>query len=80
MIWVELNDVAWDELNGKSIMLQPQNSELVGNVLCDFVTLDGDDPKLGACTGSDASAKVLAVNQKTLRGVAASLATSSIRN
>ncbi|KAL7454871.1 hypothetical protein ACHAWC_009083 [Mediolabrus comicus] len=80
MVWVDLNEVAWDELNGQSIKLHPQDIELVGNVLCNFVTLDGEDPELGVCTGGDASAKVLAVNQKTLRGVAAALATSSIRN
>jgi hypothetical protein len=79
MVWVDLNEVSWDELNGQSIKLHPQDIELVGNVLCNFVTLDGDDPELGVCA-EDASAKVLAVNQKTLRGVAAALATSSIRN
>ena len=79
MVWVDLNEVSWDELNGQSIKLHPQDIELVGNVLCNFVTLDGEDPGLGACEG-DSSAKVLAVNQKALRGVAAALATSSIKN
>ena len=48
MIWVDLNDINWDEIED-TLMLHPQIPELEGNVLCDFTTLDGDYPELEAC-------------------------------
>ena len=48
MIWVDLNEVPWDELDGQTLMLKPQDTELVGNSLCDFVTLDSEDPEICA--------------------------------
>lgn len=49
MIWVDLNEVPWDELDGRTLMLKPQDVELEGNSLCDFVTLDSEDPELEIC-------------------------------
>ena len=42
MFWVEVDDIDFDSLE-EPLMLWPQNSELVGNVLCDFTTMDGKD-------------------------------------
>ena len=54
MIWVDLNEVPWDELDGQTLMLKPQDTELVGNSLCDFVTLDSEDPELEICATATA--------------------------
>ena len=48
MFWVEVDDIDFDSLE-EPLMLWPQNSELVGNALCDFTTMDGEDPKLAVC-------------------------------
>lgn len=48
MVWVDLGDVNFDSLPGV-LTLKPQDIELVGNVLCDFTTLDGEDPMLEGC-------------------------------
>jgi hypothetical protein len=48
MVWVELQDIDWDSLPG-TLTLKPQGIDLVGNVLCNFETLDGKDPMLEGC-------------------------------
>lgn len=44
----------WDELDGQTLMLKPQDTELVGDSLCDFVTLDNEDPQLEICASATA--------------------------
>ena len=63
MFWVEVDDIDFDSLE-EPLMLWPQNSELVGNVLCDFTTMDGEDPKLTVC-----EPEALPVPALGLRGV-----------
>ncbi len=48
MVWIELQEIDWDAVPGV-LQLKPQDIDLVGNVLCDFETLDGEDPDLPAC-------------------------------
>lgn len=48
MVWVELQEIEWDSVPG-ILMLKPQGIDLVGDVLCDFETLDGGDPMLPNC-------------------------------
>ena len=55
MIWVELKEIDWDTVPG-ILTLRPQDIDLVGNVLCEFDTLDGEDPMLPACMGDEGDA------------------------
>ena len=48
VIWIDQGEFDWEDIP-ETLTLQPQDVELVGNVLCDFKTLDGDDPKLAMC-------------------------------
>ena len=69
MIWVDLNEVPWDELDGRTLMLKPQDVELEGNSLCDFVTLDSEDPELEICaTETDAAKSSSGSSVKGLAG------------
>jgi len=48
VIWIDQGEFDWEDIP-ETLTLKPQDAELVGNVLCDFKTLDGEDPKLALC-------------------------------
>ena len=48
VVWVDQGAFDWEDIP-ETLTLKPQNEKLVGNVLCDFETLDGEDPKLAMC-------------------------------
>ena len=48
MVWVDLQEIEWGSVPG-ILMLKPQDIDLVGNVLCEFTTLDGEDSTLDGC-------------------------------
>ena len=48
VIWIDQGEFDWEDIP-ETLTLKPQDVELVGNVLCDFKTLDGEDPKLAMC-------------------------------
>ena len=48
VIWIDQGEFDWEDIP-ETLTLKPQDAELVGNVLCDFKTLDGEDPKLAMC-------------------------------
>ena len=48
VIWIDQGEFDWEDIP-ETLTLKPQNEKLVGNVLCDFETLDGEDPKLAMC-------------------------------
>eukprot|EP00986_Skeletonema_menzelii_P013665 scaffold8146_cov157-Skeletonema_menzelii.AAC.8 len=84
MVWTDLNEIDWDELNGNTLMLKPQDVELVGNVLCNFVTLDGEDPGLERCGGkSDGGAGALpedpSPGSRSLASVSTRLVSAALR-
>ena len=53
-----MNQIDWDELDGRTLTLKPQDPNLVGNVLCEFKTLDGEDPGLKICGGKSDGDKI----------------------
>lgn len=53
VLWVELQDIDWESLPGP-LVVQPQDLDLVGNILCDFKTIDGEDPNLEGCGAEEA--------------------------
>ena len=53
VLWVELQDIDWESLPGP-LVVQPQDLDLVGNILCDFKTVDGEDPNLKGCGPEEA--------------------------
>ena len=48
LVWVDLGEFDWEDIP-ETLTLKPQDVELTGNVLCNFETLDGEDPKLAMC-------------------------------
>ena len=48
VIWIDQGEFDWEDIP-ETLTLKPQDLELVGNVLCDFKTLDGENPKLAMC-------------------------------
>lgn len=63
-IWIDVGSIDWDDIE-ETLMLQPQDVDLVGDVICDFTTLDGEDP--GLC---DDETKAAAKESSGLRGIA----------
>lgn len=70
MIWVDLNEVPWDELDGRTLMLKPQDVELEGNSLCDFVTLDSEDPELEICATATETEASKSSSGSSVKGLA----------
>ena len=65
MVQVELEEIDRESLPG-TLMLKPQaDIEITDNNLCDFTTLDGDDPMLEECAETAASERSVGI-----RGVA----------
>ena len=54
VVWVDQGAFDWEDIP-ETLTLKPQNEKLVGNVLCDFETLDGEDPKLAMCDDEEVS-------------------------